>query len=777
MNNDNITGGACQHPDPKVGGTFSADPHALDGVDLGLGGWDARFFPKSDYADYVDKLSEMERSVAKNLAHRGREVLEAGEFGLIRGGQGVGKSYVIQRIAIDRYVNDLRTVIAAPTIATCLEYANAFWKTIPEAYRANQICLFFDARGAGGPYVIKPYHRIIITTHAQLLYHGFSRYLGPIYPCLVDQALGGTDPPALIIDEMPTFLRMCEWEVPLFHRRQRRRMLDGKIKEKVITDCPFNARFGRCSNCSLEESGGTTDEHPEFPGLRVLKPPSDRLLLPDGQATRPDLGALSLRPADFDLGKKIQISNGVFAQMVRGCRFSDPRASQKLVSLSECDANGSSMETMQEIIAHRIIYSSNVIMVTHHAVDGEGKVINSQTLSSWMTDPADRHRSEIDDVTFPTRTCECPTLVGLTTGPLTKIRELQQRIRMGVLAVGPTVSRYWRLLEKAVPDLRSYDFPRGNRRIKQVAIGILDGKAGDNVVVSQRQDKPCTEPDRQNVSSTTEAVAEETSGGGRKLVTFPLEKHGRLNLIFVKNKNSTIKLMHEIQHDHPTAQFVIEQSAYEAVRANTPLRQEPVKTLVTYPRGILSMGVNLQDVSFVYVDGRAFRPLYTFPVAEMTSAAFRKSQAEDLLEQILQAIGRCLRGNEDKLAAIVIGNADARLIHSVRKSQAITQAGTRPMVTCDGEDLPQMVDRLDRWLIAGGGAIPPPDERKRSGTKKGRPRGHARTEAGIIKRAYECMTAGKTWAEFNRTVRPGKSMSRDRVAKLKADYKSGVLSG
>ena len=401
-------------------------------------------------------------------------------------------------------------------------------------------------------------------------------------------------------------------------------------------------------------------------------------------------------------------------------------------------------EPPTDVLEHLFAFAHNPTFMVEYAVGGGGLPLSSAELAEgWRRDK--KHWA--DGIVFPRETCEVPRLRFADLLPLEQIRRFAEANGIGVAMADATLSDAdTSLLREVFPDLVVREHPYPDRRVDQVAIVAVEGKHG----------------------------AATFRGADNKLVTAPLERHTRpdgtpvLGIVFLPTKKQAELLAKIVMRNQETARLAIESYTEGKLRAAME-HDVPIRTYITYSRGVLGRGANLLGIGHLLIDAHAFRAVSGFAAATITPEEFARLRAEERLSLLLQNIGRCFRGEEGKRVVIFILNADVPLIDLLSTCPAVIQGSSRPPIVVQASNLVDAVERADRWLPAGG---PWPDPLPSTPNQK-RKRGPGRSKttfADLQARAEKAVEEGISWREFSRMNNLARVLKPEEIVWIKAQF-------
>src|SRR5262249_23082215 len=196
--------------------------------------------------------------------------------------------------------------------------------------------------------------------------------------------------------------------------------------------------------------------------------------------------------------------------------------------------------------------------------------------------------------------------------------------------------------------LISREHPYSPRKIRQAAVVLVEGRHG---VGSLRDEN------------------------GR-LITQPLEDFGT-GLIFCAMRRQAESLFADVNLSSPSAWLATE-NVKQTILSSSLHRTADLGCFITYSRGVMGLGANIENVRFLVIDALAFRSISGFNPGEITPQAFEQARAQERLALILQNIGRALRGGADKTAVLIILNSDPELEQAISQSKALVEGSQLP---------------------------------------------------------------------------------------------------
>jgi hypothetical protein len=231
-------------------------------------------------------------------------------------------------------------------------------------------------------------------------------------------------------------------------------------------------------------------------------------------------------------------------------------------------------------------------------------------------------------------------------------------------------------------------------------------------------------------------------------VFFLVEENGTVVHFYATRKKTDIAYEH-VRITHRSVRVFRENDRTRDISGHHAAR-EPERCIVTYLRGVHGVGVNIAGVVLLVIDAEAFRPTRSFNPGELTIEAFERARAEERAVKLVQAVGRIARGEEGKVAAVVLRNVDDDLRAAIRGMDWLESCSESVIFPGAGDDLGVIVDQVDRWLGASGGDWPEPDQE--AATRKPRPkRGRKYSPTEILKLARDKKAGGMSYREFSQS--------------------------
>jgi hypothetical protein len=688
--------------------------------------------------------------------------LEARRVAFHQAPTGAGKSYSLCQAALIRYRANFPTLIAVPTLRIAYEIRDTLLSLAPDLGQADALALVFGQRPAAsedgaaeerdseesdgelGEYPIYEWTRIAVCTHAAIGRRGFSKFIRGIWGKLESVKQEEKSRPAfdLIIDEASELIRQCRRQIDLQSRFKTRNNPDRSGGAHVpLRDCPKKTFSGNCANCTLDKTGGELRFN-AF-GIRELNPPRVIQVDVDGKPLGRPCTPLVVENDVLKLGPTCRVGTTTFAAAIIDWRGklvnSSSRRTAPVFPFRKDPGGTQPPETVEEVLAHMLEFAFQPVLVWEQPVDIEGNPIAAETLKHRIGTEG-RHWDE--DIIFPRQTCEVRRLLFADLYVLERLRRFAETQRVGVLFVGAELSPDdMGVLREVWPALIHHQHPYSPRKIKQAAVVFVDGRHG--------------------VRSLLDAK--------KRFVTYELEKFGR-GLVFCPTRRAAESLFKDIQISHPSARLAVE-NVEHMILQKTLHRDENAGCFVTYARGVIGLGANIEGLKFLVIDAEAFRAISGFNPADITPEAFEKARAEERLALILQNIGRVLRGETGKTTVLIVLNADKPLETAIRESRAIIEGTELAPVFTHGDDVVSLVDQSRRWLEANGGDWPAPDPAAKSDKRKGRPRGSPKKNLDYFTdQIEEAIASGMSWGKFSKSCHPERYLNDEDLATLKDEF-------
>jgi hypothetical protein len=291
-------------------------------------------------------------------------------------------------------------------------------------------------------------------------------------------------------------------------------------------------------------------------------------------------------------------------------------------------------------------------------------------------------------------------------------------------------------LKAVFPHLETFKYAYANTKIAQLAVVFYE---------------------------TSGTLASWVDGEGR-LLTAPLEEYGR-GLLFLPQKRLAQKFFRLIKGENPSARLVIEDREEYFIHSDIEPAQE-ARCLISYSRGVLGAGVNVDDLCWMVLDCDAFRALSSFNPALLTPESYKVSRTQERLALLIQNLGRLLRGKEGRRCVLILLNADSELEEALRNSESIREAVEQPPIFRVTTEQRRLIFEAAAWLAGGAEFWPLRDASEVPAEKtNGRPR---RTKEDIQAAAEKAIAEGVTWPTFRKTVRPERFLDATELEELKA---------
>ncbi|MBV8266646.1 MAG: hypothetical protein JO252_10000 [Planctomycetaceae bacterium] len=688
------------------------------------------------------------------------EALARGARGFLGAATGAGKTYAMALAAVARYRRGEATCIALPTNKLCDEVLKDLAELAPDAVHADAIARVYDRAAGGGRsqgprdraagpdaigrYPIFEHTRIVVTTHANLLRRGASRFVPGFWAAIEPgTAEAGPRPPmGLLIDELGLLIAHSRFNIPLEHRVRHRRRPDGRGgRLEPVAACPLRqALNGSCVDCTLHRpfgrgfgrvlgyNGHNVKEFQRVPhfttnaaGSPVITEVVDPLVL--------DLGDFT-----FAHPEPRRVAHTVFANSIVAYRGRPIDARTRLgapvFTFHTEPEGGEPAETPEAIFGHLMEFGFEVTLIVEQPIGPEGGIVTpEEILAHRAQDP----RAWRDHFVWPRNPCQVPFIVGVDLYGLEKIRRYAERHGRGVVfADGTPTESVLKPVREVFPDLETIDFPDQARKIEQVALVALEGYHSLEALVT---------PDRTLVFDPLHEV-------GKGLVFTALEERARRLFKMLRNRpgGAALRLATDGDLEGDWASSITPGNA---------------GTILASSHGYLGRGANLLDLRYLVVDANLYHYAAGFNTATITAEEFARLRAEDRLVTLRQNLGRALRGEPGKRVVVFVLDADADLVAYLRSLPALVAGSERPPLVVWRPALAHAVAEAKIWLTTPGGdwpAIPPPEApRKGRGRPPFDPDQKAATKAKIRAAARQESQAGKTWREFARRHHPDRA--------------------
>jgi hypothetical protein len=254
-------------------------------------------------------------------------------------------------------------------------------------------------------------------------------------------------------------------------------------------------------------------------------------------------------------------------------------------------------------------------------------------------------------------------------------------------------------------------------------------------------------------------------GDDGKLITESLERFGKV-LIFGPLKSIAGDLYDEVKLEHASVRFAVENDEENAVRR--PLMHDVEgRCVISYSRGVLGAGVNLDGFVTLVVDCNAFRHISGLNPGDISPEGFAEARAAECLALLSQNIGRMFRGESGKNVVLILLNADPELRASIREFEAIKDGAELSPIFAEVADRGSSVLCAAKWLENGGGDLSDLAEFDVNRDKGGRPK---RTLAEFEALTEAAIKEGVKWRAFANKYTIRNAISPDQVAELKERF-------
>ncbi|MBV8235342.1 MAG: hypothetical protein JO075_06545, partial [Acidimicrobiia bacterium] len=605
------------------------------------------------------------------------EALARGARGFLGAATGAGKTYAMALAAVARYRRGEATCIALPTNKLCDEVLKDLAELAPDAVHADAIARVYDRAAGGGRsqgprdraagpdaigrYPIFEHTRIVVTTHANLLRRGASRFVPGFWAAIEPgTAEAGPRPPmGLLIDELGLLIAHSRFNIPLEHRVRHRRRPDGRGgRLEPVAACPLRqALNGSCVDCTLHRpfgrgfgrvlgyNGHNVKEFQRVPhfttnaaGSPVITEVVDPLVL--------DLGDFT-----FAHPEPRRVAHTVFANSIVAYRGRPIDARTRLgapvFTFHTEPEGGEPAETPEAIFGHLMEFGFEVTLIVEQPIGPEGGIVTpEEILAHRAQDP----RAWRDHFVWPRNPCQVPFIVGVDLYGLEKIRRYAERHGRGVVfADGTPTESVLKPVREVFPDLETIDFPDQARKIEQVALVALEGYHSLEALVT---------PDRTLVFDPLHEV-------GKGLVFTALEERARRLFKMLRNRpgGAALRLATDGDLEGDWASSITPGNA---------------GTILASSHGYLGRGANLLDLRYLVVDANLYHYAAGFNTATITAEEFARLRAEDRLVTLRQNLGRALRGEPGKRVVVFVLDADADLVAYLRSLPALVAGSERP---------------------------------------------------------------------------------------------------
>jgi hypothetical protein len=677
---------------------------------------------------------------------------------------GAGKSYALCQAAVIRYRADQPTLIAVPTLRIAYEIRDTLLKLAPDLEEASALAMVCGHRPAGNDdldhgegnvdaeeedpaeYPINEWTRTVICTHAAMGRRGFSKFIRGIWAAIGPVEKRNESRPAfpVIVDETSELIRQIRWQIDFESRYRLRKNPDGTGGTlEPLRDCPRSNWSGNCANCVLEPVGGELRFN-SF-GIRELGPPRAIQVDAAGTRLRKPCSPLMIDDGALIRGPRKRVGHTTFASRVISWRGKpvdgSTRRTAPIFQFRTDPRRKQHPEPAADVLAHLLEFAFLPVIIWEYAVNNNGEPIGSKDLKRQATTES---RGWDHNITFPRQTCEVRRLLLADLYVLEQLRQFTKKNDVGIAFVGAALTQDdFGVLREVWPELLHRQHPYPPRKIRQAAVVFVEGKHG--------------------IGSLRDA--------DNRLLTHALEKTGR-GLIFCPTRRVAESLFKDVHFAHPSARLAVE-NVEQMVLQRTLHRDEKAGCFITYSRGVMGLGVNIEGLRFLVVDAQAFRAVSGFNPAEITVEAFQQTRPEERSAMIFQNIGRAVRGEAGKTVVLIILNADEDLKKAICESRALIEGAELAPVFAGGDDLVPLIDEAGRWLEANGGDWPPPNPDVEDQRHRGRPKGsRERTLDFFVAKIPAAVAAGMNWGEFTRANHPERCLNLDERSLLHEQFSS-----
>jgi hypothetical protein len=656
--------------------------------------------PRPESVEIVESVRESKIASAVLSAHSG--------FTLHVAGCGTGKTHGSALAAVERARQGLPTLLVVPTLEAARNVFAEIKAHDPELARVEGLIakLYGQDRGdelvpteadapdeleaEPGPlesYPMKDETLIAISTHAQLVRRGFSKFIRGIYqaigPKTIETVSGSTyERPAfaILIDELHSFLDSCRFELKLSHRFKTRAAQDGRGGTRATLGmCPVSSQSGNCGNCDLATIGAerlfNTFSIPELRPLKSVR--FDEQGKPLSKPGHP----VELTIDDFTVGEWRRVGATLFASRVEAFRGTPVDSLTRynapmLTYSSDPKTNRSPVERNDEIVAHVLEYAFRPVVMYETPVDKDsGSPVDPAALREKIAAKA----LKLEHYVWPVDPCEVVTLRAIDLIAFERLRRFAEAHGVSIQGFTATATdELIDVLSEVFGDkVERIDHESPVRKIERLAIASIEGY------------------------TTTGALSVKTDSG-RVLVTKPLEEFSRV-AIFAAVKTHAVRLYRYVEGHHPGVRLIANRTAIStdlsATRVAGAFRDDgEARALIHYARGPLATGANLLNLRTLVVDCAAFRRIATFTPESVEIESFMKSQAKDRAAIVAQNVGRLLRGESGKVALLILLNAEAELVEALARDKFIRESVENvPIITPRYESLTPLVRDAYRW--------------------------------------------------------------------------------
>ena len=633
-------------------------------------------------------------------------------FALHVAGCGSGKTYSIARAAVNRALRGFPTLVVVPTVAAAKNVeAEIRASNQGLADEANLIARLYgqdrdntvDPESVNdkvelesepdslGHYPVTDQTLIAISTHAQLIRRGFSKFVRGIYQAIEPrtiETLNGdqVERPAfsIMVDELHSFLDACRFELRLGHRYKKQASHDGRGGSMIpLLSCPKTTQSGGCGNCSRGKLGGEREFNrfsiPELEPVRPVKfnEAGDLLSMPKEP--------VNLTIEDFTIGEWKRVGTTLYAASVKAFRDKPVdlvTRSNAVTFTYRTEAGAAPVESVDEIVEHILSFAFRPSITKERIVNQDGDIIEPAHIKSLIA----AKRLNSDEFVWPFEPCEVETLRAVDLVALDRLRRFMESNSVDIQGFTATATEELKdvLSEVFGNEFKVVEYEPPDRKIERLAIVSLKNYM------------------------TVRSLAQNAET--RKLITESLEIDDDKPsvAIFSATKRQAVNLFRAVEGFHDGVHLVLNQTAisteFSATRiANSFRDSRRQKTLIHYARGPLATGANLIGLRTLVVDCMAFRRLSSFSPDEIDRDSFMRYQAKERAAIVTQNVGRLLRGEAGKVAALILLNAEPELVEALASDEFIRgSVKSTPIVTPRYEGLESLVRDCKLWLDKKG---------------------------------------------------------------------------
>jgi hypothetical protein len=670
----------------------------------GLSGEALRDHFRLEFGDNVSTLTVENAEMIKSIV----ECLVSGRASLHSAGCGSGKTFCAVLAVCYLARRGYRIVFLEPTVAVAFEVEGRFKALAPDVNVSAIYGRPARKDGKKQAYPIDESTRVVLACHAQLDRAGDHIKLRSFIRALIRHAEKHGHRFHVLVDEVGEFVENLHKDVPLAHRKRA-----DPEQLTPIARCPMSSRSGNCLKCRHHDHAGSMRTDPAT-GQPALRNPKRYDLKPDERGRRKvcDREPDPIHGRDLEAGPLIRVGRTTFARRALSCGGAEPNwESVTPQYLEEDDVS----PTSAEYLGHLFACLRNPVLVQERMVDEEGNVVSPEAMRA-------RKKAEGEDwakgVKFPHGTCECTHLIGTDMYPIKNLGEYTARCGASIVFMGAALTDADReVLEDGFPGIEVVEYPYPARKIRGLAVVMPAGRHGDESLIRDRM-----------------------------LITRRVEERGTVVHFYATRKKADIAY-EQVRIAHRSVRVFRENDRTRDVSGHHAAR-EPGRCIVTYLRGVHGVGVNIAGVVLLVIDAEAFRPTRSFNPGELTIEAFERARAEERAAKLVQAVGRIARGEEGKVAAVVLRNVDDDLRAAILGMDWLASCSESVIFPGAGDDLGVIVDQVDRWLGAGGGDWPEPDQE--AATRKPRPkRGRKDSPTEILQLARDKKAEGVSYRKFS----------------------------